>query len=89
MIEFIIFGGSGFIGSHFVRVLKQRGISDITVADIVEPQHADVLVVSDLSVAMYVNLFQQTLSLVRRLSSTWQPSTAHPAMRIMNILTRM
>ncbi len=41
MNKFIIFGGSGFIGSHLVRELKQRGITDITIADIVEPQRGD------------------------------------------------
>lgn len=35
--QFIIFGGLGFIGSHLVQELKQRAITDITIADIVEP----------------------------------------------------
>jgi GlcNAc-P-P-Und epimerase len=41
---YIIFGGSGFIGSHLVRELKQRGITDITIADIVEPQRGEMFV---------------------------------------------
>lgn len=37
---FIIFGGSGFIGSHLVRELKQRSISEIIIADIAKPSGA-------------------------------------------------
>lgn len=36
--KFIIFGGSGFIGSHLVRELNQRGLTDIIIADIVVPK---------------------------------------------------
>lgn len=34
----IVFGGSGFIGSRMVRLLHQRGVQRITVADIAAPK---------------------------------------------------
>jgi nucleoside-diphosphate-sugar epimerase len=40
-LQYVIFGGSGFIGSHLVRELKLRGVTDITIADIVEPLRGD------------------------------------------------
>lgn len=40
MATCIIFGGSGFVGSHFVRLLQEEGsYDDIVVADIVSPSH--------------------------------------------------
>lgn len=40
MERFIIFGGSGFIGSHFIQYLKKRGANEIIAADIVKPKGA-------------------------------------------------
>ena len=40
MERLIIFGGSGFIGSHFIQCLKRRGVHEIVVADIVQPRGA-------------------------------------------------
>ncbi len=46
MTKFIIFGGAGFIGNHFVRMLKNSGAEGIVVADISEikgPKHEGVV----------------------------------------------
>ncbi len=40
MKRIIIFGASGFIGSHFIKFLKKQGIQEIVAADIVKPEGA-------------------------------------------------
>jgi GlcNAc-P-P-Und epimerase len=38
MKRVVVFGGSGFIGSHLVKELGQRGVDEIIIADIQPPQ---------------------------------------------------
>lgn len=43
--KWVVFGGAGFIGSHMVRYLRNKGVRDIVVADITEnihPKYPDV-----------------------------------------------
>jgi len=45
-MNYIIFGGAGFIGSHMVRYLRNKGVGNIVVVDIAEnihPRYPDVI----------------------------------------------
>ena len=48
--KIIIFGGSGFIGGHFIDFLIKKGCEKIYVADIVENKN-----LSKLSEVTYIN----------------------------------